>query len=89
MSVLELLKLDLCLSSTARDTYLQALIDSAKQELNSRAVEIDETKLEDKMLLSDYCAWKYRTRDKTQILPNNLKLRINNKKIRNRLNSNG
>lgn len=85
--VLNLLKLDLGIKSTARDDYYTAVLQSNANELESRGVKLDLAKEEDILLLSDYSAWLIRHRETGEDIPKNIKLRIDNRKIRARANS--
>lgn len=82
---LNLLKADLGIKSTARDTiYYLPLLQSNAKELESKGVVLDLEKIEDLMLLSDYTAWKIRKRETGDPMPENVKQRILNKKVQKR-----
>lgn len=84
--VLTLFKLDLGLTSTARDDYFESMIEACYKELEKKfKLNIKET--EDLMLLCDYSAWKYRHRINGEDMPRNLLDRIRNRSIRGRLRS--
>ena len=76
--MLELLKANLGISTEARDGYLQAILDSVKDDLNNeKGVPFDETNNVHLMFLVDYAAWRYRDRGEG-IMPRNLQYRLHN-----------
>jgi len=76
--MLELLKANLGISTQARDSYLQAILDSVKDELiNEKGVPFDETNNVHLMFLVDYAAWRYRDRGEG-VMPRNLQYRLHN-----------
>lgn len=81
-TMLELLKIDLGITHNKRDTYFTALIKAAKAELERKGCEIDEAAVDDQMLVVDYAAWQYRKRIDGGSVPNNIILRIRNRKLR-------
>lgn len=83
-SVLELLKYDLSIRNTSRDDYMLTLIESSADQIKSYGVDLDLDTAADAMFLSDWCAWKYRNRVEGKDLPNNLRLRLNDRIIRAR-----
>lgn len=83
-SILKIVKQDLMITSDIRDEYLKTIIQSCERELAGRGVEIlDE--VEDTLLLADYVAWRYRHREGGMNMPEHLRLRIANKKLKGRL----
>ena len=84
--VLELLKTDLGITITKRDTYFKSLLDAAKGELDRKGIAMDyETSdIDDIFLLVDYAAWNYRKRLEGAPLSENLRIRIHNRIMRNR-----
>lgn len=76
---LELLKLDLGVKNTSKDTYYNSLLAAAKKELERKGITLDDGSVEDAMLISDYAAWCYRKREENVPLPVNLQLRIRNR----------
>lgn len=79
VSCLELLKLDLGVKNTSKDTYYNSLLAAAQKELERKGLTLDENSVEDAMLISDYAAWCYRKRTENVPLPANLQLRIRNR----------
>lgn len=84
--IVELLKLDIGISSTARDYYFLSLVKSSTQELNSRGACLDFGKTEDVMLAADYAAWKYRHRETGEGMPENIRQRLINRRTEKRSN---
>lgn len=83
--VLQLLKMDLGISSNSRDTFFNALLKSNKAELEKKGVTLDvEKNVEDQVLLSDYSAWIYRKRTEDAPLARNLDFRIKNRIVKAR-----
>ncbi|MCD8355985.1 MAG: hypothetical protein LUE11_05390 [Clostridia bacterium] len=82
--VLELLKFDLSLRNTARDTYLMELLKSSQEQLQSYGIILDLQKSADAMFLSDWAAFAYRNRLEGEELPMNLRLRLNDRIVEKR-----
>ena len=82
MEELDLLKANLGLNSTARDAYLQSIIDSVKQELvDEKGIDYQSTPTQT-MFLIDYAAWRFRNRGEGA-MPRNLQYRLHNLIIHN------
>lgn len=81
-TLLELLKLDLGFSHTARDKYLNALIPSAEKELTRKGLVLNMNEIDDQMLVVDYAAWSYRNRQEYIPLPRNIQIRIHDRAIK-------
>lgn len=75
-TVLALLKLDLGITHSLRDELFAALLASAQSDLTRRGVMLNLAAVEDQMLLSDYAAWRYRSRTEDVPLAKNLAYRI-------------
>lgn len=82
--ILSLLKMDLGITHTARDTYFTALINSAIQEIERKGIVLDGESVDDQMLVADYSAWTYRKRQEDIGLPKNISLRLRNRIARKR-----
>ena len=82
--VLELVKARLGISTTVRDTYLTAIIDSIIQELKNIqgliVVDADKTQL---MFIADYAEYRYSNRDNPE-MPRHLQFRLHNLLINNK-----
>jgi hypothetical protein len=87
-TLLTLFKQDLGVTHNKRDVYFTALLNSVIGELGRKGIAIDPESAEsdDLFLIVDYAAWQYRSRTLTDdiSIPQNLQLRIRNRKIRNR-----
>ena len=81
--MLELLKanLGISLTTTTRDEYLQAIIDSVTNELENTK-GLDLTSQVAQMFVVDYAAWRYRERGEG-IMPRNLQYRLHNLMVSN------
>ena len=80
-TVLKLLKLDLGITSNARDEYFNNLLESCKKDLEGKGIVLEEN-ADDMQLLSDYSAWAYRKRQEDVPISNNLKHRIRNRIVK-------
>lgn len=80
---LDLMKANLGITSTARDTYLQPILDGVKKELVSRGLTVDETDAESLLFLADLAAWRFRSRAEEGAMPRNLQYRLHNLLIHN------
>lgn len=77
-TALSLIKARLGISTTARDSYLTAIIEGVIKELNSiQGISIDETDKSHIMFVVDYSEYRYSNRD-TPILPRHLQFRLHN-----------
>ena len=83
-TVLSLLKIDLGITHTLRDTFFTALLQSSQIEIEGRGIVLVLTDIEDQMLLSDYAAWKYRKRQEDVGMSQNLSSRIRNRIVKAR-----
>lgn len=86
-NVLSLIKLDLGINHTKRDTYFYTLIESCRKELTHYGIAIDANSQEDVMLLVDYCLWRYRHRAVDATLARNISDRIRQRIMRRRANA--
>jgi|GEM_PF-980039 len=84
--ILELLKIDLGIRQTATDVYLETLVTSVYEELTKHyGLPLDESISSDLMLISDYSAWRYRSRGQDDSeMPKNIQQRITDRKIMER-----
>ena len=79
MTALELVKLQLGISTTTRDGYIQTIIDGAKKELNDiQGLVLDETNPNHLMFLVDYSAWRYQSAGQDVGMPERLHWRLRN-----------
>lgn len=83
-TVLKMLKIDLGLNHNLRDEYFTKLIEGSMEDLARKGVVLNLEKVEDIMLLSDYCAWVYRKRTEDVPVARNLVARIRQRQMRGR-----
>lgn len=86
LPVLELLKNDLGIRHAKMDERLNTLIESSLYELiNERGIPIDLAQAQDAMLVSDFAAWRHRSRmEDKPALSESLRWRIRNRQVRRR-----
>ena len=84
--LLEILKVDLGITHTKKDTYFLNLLEARKKELEKKGIVLDINNIEDVMLICDYASFCYKNRDVDIELSKNLKLRILNKVMESRAN---
>lgn len=84
--IVEMIKLDIGIMSTARDFYFQQLAVAAREELNARGARLDLNKIADKVLVADYAAWKYRHRETGEGMPEHIRQRLINRRTKVRSN---
>lgn len=78
LSVLDLTKFRLGLSSTVRDGFLRAINDGVKKEMEKvHGITFDESDQEHVMFVADLSAWRYSNEGYSH-LPPYLRLRLNN-----------
>lgn len=83
-TVLSLLKMDLGITHTMRDTYFITLIKSVVKEIKQKGIILNLDNAEDQILLSDYAAWVYRKRQEDLPLAQNIQQRIRNRILKER-----
>lgn len=84
-TILALFKLDLGISITSRDEYYMNIISGCRSELEGKGIALDLAETEDMMLLLDYALWRYKKRNEDAGIPEHLRLRIMNKKLKGRV----
>ncbi len=84
--LLQILKLDLQLMSTAYDQLLLALIDEAICAISGEGITLDLECSRDIGLVRMYAAWLYRARGLTDpektAMPRMLRIALNNRRVR-------
>lgn len=85
-TALMLFKTALGVTHDKRDVYFRPMLEAALAELEGRGVHLDLNETEDNMLLADYAEFNYRNRDGGKTMPQNLDLRIRNRKAKGRAN---
>lgn len=80
MPILQMLKTDLGITTTAYDERLQQYITSAQQMIEREGVRtLDCSVLEDAQLVVMYAAWMWRRRDSQDGMPRMLRWALNNR----------
>lgn len=78
-SILDILKVDLQISVSNYDRYLQKLIDLSKAAIKKEGIKLDETDAEHGMIVEMYAAYLYRKRREEQAtMPRYLRYELNN-----------
>jgi hypothetical protein len=83
--ILNLLKLDLGIQHNLRDAFFIQLVKGTIGEIEKRGIKLDLNNASDQMLVSDYSAWVYRKRQEDLPLANNIKTRLRNRIIEERI----
>lgn len=78
--MLEMLKIDLGITTTAYDERLGQYLSSAQQMIEREGVTaLDLSTLEDQQLVVMYAAWLWRRRDTQEGMPRMLRWALNNR----------
>lgn len=96
-TMLEALKVDLGISTTAYDTRLAQYLVSARAAIETEGIALDNTGTEQAPLLSVedaglvimYAAWLWRKRDTGEGMPRMLRWQLNNKLFSQKVAANG
>lgn len=78
-TMLEMLKVDLGISTTAYDSRLPQYIDSARVAIKHEGIDIDENVISDANLIIMYASWLWRKRDTAEGMPRMLRWQLNNR----------
>ena len=78
-NLLEMLKVDLGISTTAYDSRLAQVIAAAKKAIAIEGVILDLTDIEDCSLVVMYAAWVWSKRDNGDGMPRMLRYKLNNR----------
>lgn len=85
VTVLEIVKQRLGISTTVRDTYLYAIIDGVIDELtNEKGLALDPASPQHLVFVADFVAWRYQSRDSAGGMPRDLQYRLHNLIIHSR-----
>lgn len=77
--ILGLVKAKLGISTTVRDTYLQAIINGVVKELEEeQGLVLDGTNPYHLIFVVDYSTWRYESKDKDGPMPRHLQFRFHN-----------
>lgn len=77
--ILQMLKTDLGITTTAYDARFLQLIQSAKGYIEAEGASLDLTKAEDMQLVKMYADYLWRRRDSQSGMPRMLRFALNNK----------
>lgn len=77
--MLDMLKIDLGITTDAYDNRLQQYLDSAEAEISREGAVLDLSKVADMQGVVMYAAWMWRRRDSGEGMPRMLRLWLNNR----------
>ena len=77
-TILEMVKIDLGISTSAYDQRLGQYITSAQDYIAREGITLDD-KASDMNLVAMYAAWLWRKRDTTESMPRMLRWNLNNR----------
>lgn len=78
-TMLEMLKVDLGISTNAYDERLSQYLESAKDYITNEGITLDGEIISDMNLVVMYAAWLWRKRDTTEAMPRMLRWNLNNR----------
>jgi len=78
-TMLEMLKVDLGITTTAYDERLAQYIASAKDAIKIEGITLDDAVVSDGNLVVLYAAWLWRKRDTAEGMPRMLRWMLNNR----------
>lgn len=78
-TMLEMLKIDLGISTTAYDARLAQYLTSAMDAIAIEGITLDDSAVSDMNLVVMYAAWLWRKRDTTDGMPRMLRWQLNNR----------
>ena len=80
-TMLEMLKVDLGISTTAYDNRLRQYLTSARDAIKIEGITIDEDEpaISDSNLIVMYAGWLWRKRDSAEGMPRMLRWQLNNR----------
>lgn len=85
-TMLEMLKIDLGISTTAYDTRLEQYLESAKEYIICEGINLDSEIVSDMNLVVMYAAWLWRKRDTNEGMPRMLRWNLNNRLFAEKVN---
>lgn len=78
-TMLEMLKVDLGISTTAYDVRLTQYITSAKEYIQREGISLNGEKVSDMNLVVMYASWLWSKRDTNEAMPRMLRWNLNNR----------
>ena len=85
--LVEMLKVDLGITTTAYDERLAAYIDSAREEIIRQGAVLSDSSVSDAQLVVMYAAWMWRRRDTGDGMPRMIRYALNNKIFAGKINN--
>ena len=85
-TMLEMLKIDLGISTTAYDVRLEQYLESAKEYIIREGINLDSEIVSDMNLVVMYAAWLWRKRDTAESMPRMLRWNLNNRLFAEKVN---
>ena len=85
-TMLEMLKIDLGISTTAYDVRLEQYLESAKEYIIREGINLDSEIVSDMNLVVMYAAWLWRKRDTAEGMPRMLRWNLNNRLFAEKVN---
>lgn len=78
-TMLQMLKIDLGITTTAYDERLLQYLTSAKDVIKKEGITLDDSIVSDGNLVVMYAAWMWRKRDTSEGMPRMLRWQLNNR----------
>lgn len=78
-TLLSALKIDLGITSAARDDRLTQYLQAAEKSIREQGATLDLNDIEDRQLTVMYAAWTWRRRDSGEGMPRMLRYALNNR----------
>lgn len=78
-TMLQMLKVDLGITTTAYDERLSQYLTSAKEAIIKEGIILDDSIVSDGNLVVMYAAWMWRKRDTNEGMPRMLRWQLNNR----------
>ena len=78
-TILTLVKARIGISTTVRDTYLIAIIESVIKELaDEKGISLKTEDMNQVMFIVDYSTWRYESKGESKGMPRHLQFRLHN-----------
>ena len=77
--MLQMLKTDLGITTTAYDARLRQYLQSAEAQIEREGINLTKTCIDDMELIVMYAAWMWRRRDTMEGMPRMLRYALNNR----------
>lgn len=78
-TMLQMLKIDLGITTTAYDERLSQYLTSARDAIMNEGITLDDSIVSDGNLVVMYAAWMWRKRDTNEGMPRMLRWQLNNR----------